>query len=461
VKRREFIERILAIGGLSVIQPWQLVALFGTKSFSDIAQQIEDWDVAAEAGSLARNNIQSYGTKLFDSNNGNSSIAAHGVGLGDAVWAVDDVTTPVYVDGSTKSLRVSIVSPGSVVSAYDLLFDINVELSRIGKLLLPVYPTFTGGGWLSILSFGQEVALTNRFEYSYTGTPEQIWFDNVRLRNEPTSTVGSPVMTNTFVRLRLRIQVAAGVTGAVHIGSLYANPQTTTRIAIGFDDRNVTEFTNTFEYMRDRQIPGYSCAISAFGTLTVDQMQQMVAAGWSIHNHTRNHLHMTTLSTQQQLDELLTCRSFLQQHKLHNSGKNVFVYPFNDGNTETDDLIAQYYPQFTRAAGTSSGIWGFSGKIIRDQSPTRLLRRVGMDNPNTSTTVLTFVNRWMTQGVDGIILGHNPIDGANPGHTELSEFKLIIDTLHQYRQAGLIRCVNMDEMIIGLQRTRYKRVPLT
>lgn len=458
MKRREFIERVVLVGGLALLQPWQIMRLLGVDSLSKMGNIIEDWDIASEAGVLPKNNVQSYGIKLIDSNLGISGVTSQGVAFGDATWLLEEDTQIVYVGGEQKSYKLTVQTAGSVISAYDIQFTINRSLIDIGKLLLPVYPTLVGPSYLLAITIGQEAALTNSYEYSASYPNEEGWFDNIRLRNEPTTTNGAPSFSNTFVRVRIRVQVAAGATGSVRFGSLYLNPQTTTRIAIGFDDRNISEYSNVFQYMRERNIPGFSCAISAFGSLTVAQMQEMVGYRWSIHNHTRNHPHLPTLSEQEILDEIGVCKNFLSGNLLHESGKDVFVYPYNDRSIETDQIISQLYPMMTGAAGTNSGIWGFRGSMMRDQTPTYLLRRVGMDNPTVPSTVIAFINRWIAQGVDGIIVGHNPTNGAQNGHTEVANLKTIVDVLHRYRQAGVIRVVNMNEMIVGLQRSRLLRV---
>jgi len=453
MKRREFIERMLTVGGLTMFQPWQLFRMCG------------DWDTIAEARSLLKNNIETFGTKLTDVSTGFAGMQSHGVGFGDAVWDVaeETATALIFPQTETKSIRITCVSPGSITSAYRLHYTINVPLHNIGRLMLPVYSTFKGGTIQTLITIAHDTSYANNLGYRFTHPYNDGWLSNIRLRYEPTETSGTVDINNTFVRVRIGIHISPGETGTIYVGSVYANSVTTTRVSIGFDDRPITEYTNAFPYMQSRGVVGSTAVISSSTSashLTIAQLQEMQENGWSIHNHTHSHLNLPTLDETTLRDQLYRCKEYLQQHKLHESGKDVFVYPFGAFSDFVNQVLYEYYPVGAGVSGNSLGIWGFTGQILKGNIPINVMNRRSIDNPTAASTIIATVNSWIRYGVDGNLYGHNPSNSAINGHTELANLREIVDTLYRYKQAGLIRIVNLNEMVVGLRRSRLLRLPI-
>ena len=109
-------------------------------------------------------------------------------------------------------------------------------------------------------------------------------------------------------------------------------------VMIGFDDARDSMFIPGFQYMKTRRIRGTQFSItSRIGTstfMTANQLQQMDAAGWSIGNHTRDHIDLSTLSLAQQEAELSNGKSDLDALGLTKASMHV-AYPYGGNNADT------------------------------------------------------------------------------------------------------------------------------
>lgn len=92
-------------------------------------------------------------------------------------------------------------------------------------------------------------------------------------------------------------------------------------------------------------------AINQNTYLTSNQLQELQADGQEIGAHTRHHPHLSTLSQQEQLDEIVGSKSDLEQMGI----KNVvsFAYPFGDYSSDTEDIVKKYFydARTTKAPG--------------------------------------------------------------------------------------------------------------
>lgn len=75
--------------------------------------------------------------------------------------------------------------------------------------------------------------------------------------------------------------------------------------------------------------------------LTSKQLMKLQADGQEIGAHTRHHLHLSTLSQQEQFNEIAGSKFDLEQMGI----KNVvsFSYPFGDYSPYTEDIVRKYF----------------------------------------------------------------------------------------------------------------------
>jgi peptidoglycan/xylan/chitin deacetylase (PgdA/CDA1 family) len=106
-------------------------------------------------------------------------------------------------------------------------------------------------------------------------------------------------------------------------------------ILITFDDGNLDNYTTAFPIMQKYGFSGVLYIIDTYvgadKYMNVDQIKEMVSAGWEVGSHSMTHLELTTLDPDQQQYEIIESRRFLE-NKL---GVPVltFAYPFGISDT--------------------------------------------------------------------------------------------------------------------------------
>ena len=75
--------------------------------------------------------------------------------------------------------------------------------------------------------------------------------------------------------------------------------------------------------------------------LTWNELQLWLEAGCDIGGHTHNHLHMTHLSADEMLDEVL-CNKQILEEKLH-LRLRAFSYPYGEHNKLARDVVSKHY----------------------------------------------------------------------------------------------------------------------
>lgn len=106
-----------------------------------------------------------------------------------------------------------------------------------------------------------------------------------------------------------------------------------------FDDARTSVYTEAFAYMQPLGLVGTVYVVSSWvgteGYCTWEQLQEMDAAGWSIANHTATHVELSTLTEQEIVTELTTCKAALDAHGLTKASAHV-AYPY--GGTVNDTM---------------------------------------------------------------------------------------------------------------------------
>ena len=181
----------------------------------------------AEAGALPQNYLVQTGSVLCDTSLGLSGIVGHQVHDGTATWAVSEVTDSTYLrpSGTSKAFRAEVTAAAvSGNSTYRFDFLLNTSLVNIRSLHQAIH--YTGGAGATMIWYlSQEAGFSNYYVWNHVVDTNQFgsWTSLDISRHLPSQTVGSPSISNTFVRLRCLVRVPVGVTGTFYVGPIHTN----------------------------------------------------------------------------------------------------------------------------------------------------------------------------------------------------------------------------------------------
>jgi hypothetical protein len=196
----------------------------------------------------------STGTLLCDSNL--AALTNNSKSSGDATIVVSDNTDPAFIrpSGVGTSIKLDVTAAGTGFTIWNLDWTINTSLVNIGRFGFAYYfspSVLTNWGLTVMLSEASNFA--NRYNYSpFTVAPNaarQGWNTVVLDRATPSSTTGSPNIANTFTRVRVQLQVPAGVTGTVYLCPIYTNMYNRPKIVFSYDDQDASQYTNGYQVL--------------------------------------------------------------------------------------------------------------------------------------------------------------------------------------------------------------------
>lgn len=114
-------------------------------------------------------------------------------------------------------------------------------------------------------------------------------------------------------------------------------------MTITFDDGWLSAYTRAFPILEGHGLRANVGVVTDHvdlnleGFLTLDQLQVLDDAGWSMVSHTVSHPHLPTLTAGALEAELTGSRSWIEAHGFR--GSNVFIVPFHDfGQRELDAI---------------------------------------------------------------------------------------------------------------------------
>lgn len=306
-------------------------------------------DYLAEAAALPQNYLMQTGSVLCDTSLGLSGIVGHQVHDGTASWSVSEATDLTYLrpSGTSKVFRAEVTAAApSGNSTYRFDFLLNTSLVNIRSLHQPIHYTGDTGATM-IWYITQETGFSNYYVWNHVVDTNQFgaWTNVDVSRHLPSQTVGSPAITNTFVRLRCLVRVPATKTGVFYVGPIHTNWYSRPQVVITFDDGWNTDYTEAFTYMQDYGLVG-SSAINGPGNtlvttpLSIAQIQEMRAAGWSFHNHTYSHTNLTTVNQDVMRQEIRDCTSYFAGRGV-TLDPNVFILPQGGRNADVDAVLTE------------------------------------------------------------------------------------------------------------------------
>lgn len=118
-------------------------------------------------------------------------------------------------------------------------------------------------------------------------------------------------------------------------------------ITITFDDGYATTYTNAYPVLKKYGLAG-NIAVNPqpidggwTGYMTLAQIRQLNADGWTVVSHSVTHADLTKLTAAQLTDELVRSKEWISQKHLRTA--NVFIVPYHSWGTRERDQITKYY----------------------------------------------------------------------------------------------------------------------
>lgn len=272
-------------------------------------------------------------------------------------------------------------------------------------------------------------------------------------RNDWTNNA-SESWTNTFVRLRVRVDTLANQTCTASFDSLYYDIYARPKVLVIFDDGRSTAYTQGFSYMQNYNMPGTvgvnSSNVGTAGWATLTQLQEMYSAGWDMANHGATHAHMPQISAPQQLTEITTTTGWLTASgfDLARGGRH-FIYPY--GEYDTNALTNTT----TAGMSTARSIIAQNQSTVKGIDNDRLLFAKELAQSISITTAKGYVDNCIATGTTLILFAHSLV--VTPGaSTEwpIADFQGLIDYIARYRDGNLLDVVTVSQWFRGLGNSR-------
>lgn len=271
-------------------------------------------------------------------------------------------------------------------------------------------------------------------------------------RGDQTTTGGGYTHAETTSRLMLRVSLAAGKSATFYMGDalygFYAKPQ----IMVWASDNGAGAYDTMFPYMQARNIPGSYMPTTDYlasptgSQITVTELNEMQAAGWTIVPHQTIGTALTSMTETEmraEIDEVLAV------HASYGWTYKDFFYPAGGaGNDLSNQVMASYGIRYGNNINTgnfqkSQPLYG--GTI----NPYRLWSYTA--DGKTASEVATAINHAIKYGGGLGILWHDG-DGADE-----SAFKSSMDLLFRLREANVADVVNYETLFRRFSSPRNVR----
>ena len=126
-------------------------------------------------------------------------------------------------------------------------------------------------------------------------------------------------------------------------------------IIIMFDDGWESQYNVAFKYMSEKNMRGSISVITSYvgkhKYMSKSELFEVYANGWDILNHTVTHKHLSKLSKNNQIKEIVKADEWLNDNGLISDYK-VLIYPYGDYSEETTDIVKKH--GFLSARNTKS-----------------------------------------------------------------------------------------------------------
>lgn len=278
-----------------------------------------------------------------------------------------------------------------------------------------------------------------------------------------TTTFGTAAygVTN-FVNLRFDIQAATGSGPlTIVIGNVIKNFETRPQLMLVFDDQSDTHYTEAFAYMAARGLVGSIAYASKFAgganTVTDANVNEMLAAGWSIHNHSDQHPVLTSQTAAFAKADALVCKNYLASKGWDRN--TIYVMPGAASNQASWDGIAELGYTHNAVGDALSGYQDFNATYAGGPLGTQRVISRCSNRETTSAAALAYYRSRIAEAIaTGQSLGfifHSITNTAF--NIAPAEFRLLIDDIYRLVRGGVADCVNLETYVRRFTNPRLRR----
>lgn len=280
------------------------------------------------------------------------------------------------------------------------------------------------------------------------------WNHFVWQRGDETQNAGTYSYDGTTsVRLRFDFTVAANQSTTVYLSDILRNFYAKPQIVVWSADQVASgePYASMFPYMQARNIPGTYAPVLDWlkspsgGQMTLAQLREMVAAGWSVDGHNTAGQNYTTLTEAQLQSEVDTIYSYYLSKGLPLS--KVWCFDGGNHNALVDSVMSRNRITHGYNGNTSSDANGrfLYGGIINPYN----IWSVAADSL-TDTQTIAAINHAIKYGEHLGILWHDL--PATPSY-----FTNVIDYLYRMREANVLDLTTFERLVTRQASPRKDR----
>lgn len=215
---------------------------------------------------------------------------------------------------------------------------------------------------------------------------------------------------------------------------LHFTPRPATgKVMIQFDDTHDTDYTEGLAILEEYGYPATTFVnpdrVGGEGWLSLDQLKELSAAGWTVGSHTLSHPNLTELDRAAQEEEIAGAREWLAEHGF---GGEYFAYPFGEYDGDTLKIVEENHE-----LGFAGG-YPVQGRAV---NPT-LCTRIGDAEAGRAVEMLD-----RTAEMRGVTcLFYHRLEGE-----DLQNFEAAIDHLAGLESAGELDVITPRDLSEGLR----------
>lgn len=215
---------------------------------------------------------------------------------------------------------------------------------------------------------------------------------------------------------------------------LHFTPRPATgKVMIQFDDSHTTDYTEGFRILRKHGYPATTFVnpdrIGGEGWLSVDQLAELSAAGWTVGSHTLSHPNLAELDREDQRAEIEGSRQWLAERGFE--GSRYFAYPFGGFDEHTVEIVEEVH-----------GLGFAGGRPVQGHAVNpALCSRIG--DPDADRAVEAIERTAEMGGITGLFY-HRLEDDL------LADFEAAIGRLAELESAGDLEVISPRDLEEGL-----------
>jgi len=380
-------------------------------------------------------------------------------------WSQTTGTTALstaFVKTGTNSFKVTSVSGGNGVATK----TISDAVSFVNAQLHGCWVYIEDVSKVSDIQFfiSSHASLTNHFQWRVTPNANGLFtgwnFIVIPLRDWAEG--GTIAWTDTMIRFRVRVTAVASQVAVVYFDSYYLDMYAKPQVLFTFDDNRSSDYDYVFSYMDDLGLRGTlyvnGSTVDGDSATTLEEVTEMYDAGWAVANHTYNHIELTTLSTQAEMEEEIRLNSEWLKTNGFTRAWDHFAYP--NGSYNTTVLAAVAAQNMKTARSVISGAAAYQ-PISKGLFNPYTLKIMNMKDTTTLQAAKDKIDDAILTGTAMIFMFHRIVDGEPESEIQWpkDDFEALIDYAKTKQDQQQISIVTIDELYERFTNGRYRSVP--